>query len=380
MPHLKMNWKIKTKRNIFALSAMLLLTLSCGSTVNKSKDAVLSGKIEGGSGQEITLQLLLPSEIISVDTAVIGEDGSFAFSKTIVENIGFYRIRQGDQNFITVILEPGEMLILNSEWNLGSVPYTVSGSKESERLQRLNDQMTKIFLAQDSMNNVYQNNQNNVELVMQLQKEFDEMTTNNKVFAKNFIEEDPGSFANLAAAEQLNPETDTDLFRQMDKELAKKYVETEYYKEFHKMVVKMGQLTIGSEAPDIILPNPEGKMIKLSDLRGKVVLVDFWAAWCKPCRMENPNVVKAYNKYKSKGFEVFGVSLDQTKEKWLEAIDADGLHWTQVSDLMFWNSAVVKLYDIKGIPFAVLIDKDGKIIAKNLRGPALEEKLEEILN
>lgn len=375
-----MNWKIKTKRNIFAVSAMLLLTLSCGSAGNKSKDAVISGNIEGGSGQEITLQLLLPTEMKSVDTTVIGEDGSFAFSNTKVENIGFYRIRQGDQNFITVILEPGEKLVLKSGWNLGSVPYTVSGSKESERLQRLNIQMTKLYMAQDSMNKVYQNNQNNVELVMQLQKEFDELTANNAVFAKSFIEEDPGSFANLAAAEQLNPEKDAELFRSMDKELGKKYAETEYYKEFHKIVVKMGQLTIGSEAPDIILPNPEGNMVKLSDFRGKVVLVDFWAAWCRPCRMENPNVVKAYNKYKSKGFEVFGVSLDQTKEKWLEAIEADGLHWTQVSDLMFWNSSVVKLYDIKGIPFAVLIDRDGKIIAKNLRGPALEEKLEEILN
>ena len=150
--------------------------------------------------------------------------------------------------------------------------------------------------------------------------------------------------------------------------------------EFHKIVAKLQMLSIGVEAPDIILPTPNGEVAKLSDLRGKIVLVDFWASWCKPCRLENPNVVKAFKKYNAKGFEVFGVSLDQNRENWIEAIEADGLKWTQVSDLQFWSSSVVKLYDIQGIPFAVLLDREGKIIAKNLRGDELEAKLEEILN
>ena len=142
----------------------------------------------------------------------------------------------------------------------------------------------------------------------------------------------------------------------------------------------MRRLAIGQVAPEIELPNPDGDLVALSSLRGKYVLVDFWAKWCKPCRQENPNIVRMFKKYNSKGFEVFGVSLDKNKSDWLQAIDEDGLHWTQVSDLKFWNSAAAKTYDITAIPFAVLLDPDGKIIGKNLRGKALENKLAELFD
>jgi thiol-disulfide isomerase/thioredoxin len=133
-------------------------------------------------------------------------------------------------------------------------------------------------------------------------------------------------------------------------------------------------------APDIVLADRDGKPYSLSSLRGKVVLLDFWASWGGPCRQENPTVVKAYNKYESKGFTVFSVSLDQSKEKWLAAIAKDGLIWNNhVSDLKGWGSEGAALYQVRGIPATFLLNKEGKIIAKNLRGPALEEKLKELL-
>jgi thiol-disulfide isomerase/thioredoxin len=136
---------------------------------------------------------------------------------------------------------------------------------------------------------------------------------------------------------------------------------------------------IGSVAPEIALPTPEGDTLRLSSLRGKVVLIDFWASWCGPCRRENPNVLRVYNQYKDKGFEILGVSLDSRKENWVQAIAADKLAWRHVSDLKQWNSAAGRLYGVHSIPYTVLLDAEGRIIAKNLRGAALEQKLAEVL-
>lgn len=159
----------------------------------------------------------------------------------------------------------------------------------------------------------------------------------------------------------------------------KSITDTKFIKLASKRVESIKGTMVGYPANNFSQNTPDGKVVKLSDFKGKYVLVDFWASWCGPCRMENPNVVMAYNKYKDKGFTILGVSFDSNKDKWLEAIQKDNLTWQHVSDLKGWGNEVGKMYSISSIPQNLLIDKDGKIVAKNLRGPALEEKLAEII-
>src|SRR5690606_36466810 len=160
--------------------------------------------------------------------------------------------------------------------------------------------------------------------------------------------------------------------------LRKEWSDYSFAKDFVTFVDRMKLTAVGELAPEISLPNPDGEIVSLSSLRGKYVLVDFWAKWCGPCRQENPNIVRAYQKYKDDGFTVYGVSLDRNRQDWLQGIEQDNLTWTHVSDLKYWQSEAAKTYNITAIPFSLLLDPDGRIIAKNLRGQALHQKLAEV--
>ena len=175
-----------------------------------------------------------------------------------------------------------------------------------------------------------------------------------------------------SAFEQYAP-----LYKELRDALVGRYANNEFVKHLDQKLRSV--VMVGMEAPEIVLPDSAGVVRRLSDLRGKVVLIDFWASWCGPCRMENPNVVRVYQRYRDKGFEVFSVSLDNSREKWVQAIRKDNLLWpNHVSDLKGWNSAGGKLYGVSSIPATVLVDRDGKVLARNLRGPQLEQKLKEI--
>jgi len=183
------------------------------------------------------------------------------------------------------------------------------------------------------------------------------------LFATNFLDE-KADFATL----------DT-LARKFERERP----DSPHAQAFVGRINRIRGVMVGGMAPEITLTDTSGNTVPLSSLRGKYVLIDFWASWCGPCRQENPNVVRMYNKFKDKGFTIYSVSLDQAKENWLRAIRNDHLTWTHVSDLKFWQSAAAQLYGVNAIPATFLLDKDGKIIAKNLRGAELEQKLDEIL-
>lgn len=197
---------------------------------------------------------------------------------------------------------------------------------------------------------------------------------------EEFIKQNPGSIVPAYVlyrefAYRLTPEEIKANVALLDPSLQN----SQYVTVLNDLVNVLGTVSIGKKAPDFTALTPEGKSISLSGQQGKYLLVDFWAAWCGPCRHENPNLVKSYKKYHDKGFDVLGVSLDKSKADWVKAIKDDHLTWTQVSDLSYWNSAPAKLYGVRAIPANVLIDPKGVIIARNLRGEELDKKLEELL-
>ena len=197
---------------------------------------------------------------------------------------------------------------------------------------------------------------------------------------KKFIQDNPDSYVSLIALEGYTYGADYQDISMLFNGLTPAVQQTDAGKKFADRLPKLKAIALGAIAPEFAEADTSGKIINLSSFRGKYVLIDFWASWCGPCRGENPNVVKAYNRFKGQSFTIVGVSLDQPngKDKWLAAIHKDGLTWTQVSDLKFWNSKTAVLYGIQAIPQNFLIDPNGKIVAKNLRGNDLEDKLAEL--
>ena len=358
---------------------IVLFFAACSST--KTDGVEIHGKLSNSKGEKIYLEELNINQANIKDSAVVSEKGEFSL-QTKVRETGFYRLKAGDNNFIILILDSMDKVSIEADApDLGNT-YKVEGSENSQLLWELNNVLRKNFQMRDSLQKVYQQNANHPRIDSigrVLEAHYNASTENLRAYVKNFIDQHPESFASLAAIEQLNPETDLAYFQKLSANLIKKYPNSTYVQAFTARVNDLNKLAVGSPAPEITLNTPDGTPLSLSSLKGNIVLIDFWASWCKPCRIDNPNVVKLYNKYKPKGFEILGVSLDKEKGAWVNAIQQDNLTWLHVSDLAFWNSPVAKLYGVTGIPFTVLVDRNGNIIAKGLRGEELEKKLEELL-
>jgi peroxiredoxin len=365
--------------------SLAVLAYGC-STNSGNGEFELRGHFDNTRGETIYLEKLSSTQPVIVDSVVLDEKGNFDFTG-YRPRIGFYRIKESQQNFAMLVLDSNDKVTVTGNLrDLGNT-YKVTGSPETQLFIEYNEIAKKRDLKLDSLNKAFQQlletRKVDARKMDSLSKQFEAPynviveEANREVVDK--ISKNSDMYASIMAIQALEPDKYPDVYKSLDKGLSKKYPNDKNIRMFHEVVAKMLSSTVGQEAPEINLPSPDGKEIALSSLRGKVVLIDFWASWCGPCRKEMPNVVMAYQKYKDKGFEIYGVSLDQDKSRWVEAIQKDGITWPQVSDLKHWSSEAAKLYNVQGIPYTVLLDKDGKIIAKNLRGEALDKKLAEIL-
>lgn len=383
-------------------ASILLVACSSADETKKEGNTSISGKLENSSGETVYLVDYNSKTPTNIDSAVLSETGEFKLAANVSEP-GVYNLQIDKKNFCTLILSTKDKVIIGgSAKDLGNT-YTVKGSKESELFYEVNtfsktnanakqligyrlDSIQQAFVGAANANpdpkNLEQLNKNIEPIVTAYKEKRQTLMDEGLNFAKKFIDDNEGRFASIIALNLLNPDTDFDYYKKVDASLKKSFPNSQNLVPFHNFIenkmLELAQFAPGTQAPEFIASSPEGKPIKLSDFKGKILLLDFWASWCGPCRSENPNVVTAYNKYKSKGLEIFAVSLDQDKQKWLDAIAKDGLTWKHASDLMGWQSQPAALYQVQSIPANFLIDKDGKIIAKNLRGAQLEEKLKQV--
>ncbi|NIG57167.1 TlpA disulfide reductase family protein [Chitinophaga sp. Cy-1792] len=321
--------------------------------------------------------------------STVTKDGKFTFTGSLEEPtlVSLMLLNPKDagksvsmrKDMLAVYLDKGTTVITTAD---SISKATVTGSPANDDYLKLNEQLKSINEQGQSLQLQYRAlaQAKDKEGIKALETKFDSLEAEQKKIEKGFFTANSGSPIALYVLNQVGGyDLDANEVEPMFKKLSKEARNSPSGKEFSKRLNAAKNTAVGRPAMDFKQADSTGAIVSLSSFRGKYVLVDFWASWCGPCRAENPNVVKAYEKFKPKGFEILGVSLDDKKEKWLAAVAADHLTWTHVSELTGWKNTAADLYGVRAIPQNFLIDPKGKIVGRNLRGEDLEKKLEEVL-
>ena len=364
-----------------------LMTISLTASAQTTKPFTVAGKVNKAAPGSFVYLETNAQPTRKIDSTKVGADNTFTLNGKVVDGGEVLVLNVGGGQKLALLLEGGETLNVVADGyrmdaktgQMGKA--TVTGSKNMAYYEKLNTLRTDMEKKVEGWNKqvAAATEKKDNKKIAQIEQDYTtaEAEVVNKV--KAMLPEMGTSLVSLFALNFINIDSDFATYESLAQRFEKENPNSPHAKSLIGRVARIKGVSVGAPAPEITLSDTTGTPIALSSLRGKYVLVDFWASWCGPCRAENPNVVRMYNKFKDKGFAIYSVSLDQAKANWTKAIRNDNLTWTHVSDLKFWQSAAAQQYGVQAIPATFLLDKDGKIIAKNLRGDALEQKLEEVL-
>ena len=348
------------------------------------KGYTIRGELADADGVKVVLKIMIvdSNDPVDIDSCAV-KKGKFKM-KGILEYPEYYVLYVGDNGPLKFFVENAEIDIVVDLENMQD--SKVTGSRETDLFVEYKSQMAVFEDSARKVNDDYMSMKISGEIDVEKEKEYvalmEEIRQQRLDYMKQFTSENSNSIVTALIV-------DNNLSYYIEPEELEVYVDgfdevnsqSPWVQNIKEKVEIAKRLAIGQPFVDIMLPTPNGNEISLSDYAGKgnYVLIDFWASWCRPCRLANPHVVALYNKYKDKGFEIVGVSLDRDKAEWIKAIKADALTWPQMSDLKYWQSKGAKLYSVTAIPHTVLLDKDGIIIAKDLETEELDKKLAELL-
>lgn len=383
---------MKQMKNIVSILMIGLLLTACNKEVKKTDGYVINGTAEGVyNGMRVYLKAADERGTQTPQDTAIVMDGTFKFEGKVEYPQMWFLSVNNVGGFVPVMMENEA---IDVQFNKDDVEASkVTGTKSNEVVKEYTQGFDKLMEKRNEMNTQFRTLMTPSDSVTKAKLSGDYAKINQELqdYPLQFLKDHNDNYFSLSLIENILKSNPVE-FKPIDNAYANldNEIKNSVYGQMvgskidaiKKQNESLAMLNIGNEAPNFTAPNPDGKQVALNEIRGKATIIDFWASWCKPCRMENPNVVKVYNKYHDKGLEIISVSLDRPgqKEQWLQAIKDDKLTWHHVSNLQYFTDPVAQQYNIQSIPATYILDADGKIVAKSLRGQALEDKIAEMLN
>jgi Peroxiredoxin len=346
---------------------------------NSQPHFVVKGNIKGSDSLTFLLQKRGPTRYITIDS-VVSKKGSFKMEGTVDYPDMVMLTAMNTTNRMVFFLENSKIEITGKLDSLSDA--IVTGSKTQDEYKSF---LNADKVLSDKVSGLYKDFQiagqsNDTAKQSSIQKDMKSLEEEMTKMEKDFIKNNPASYFTPLLLASISTDMEPNEIEADINSLDTNVAKVEVIKDMKERLKAVKNVAVGQKAPDFTMNDVNGNQVSLSSKIGsKLLLIDFWAGWCNPCRRENPNVVKVYNEFHKKGFDVFGVSLDKSKDEWLKAISDDKLTWTEVSDIQYWNNAAARLYAVSSIPANFLLDENGTIIAKNLRGDDLYNKVKEIL-